>query len=314
LTQDEIPADLWRFSVGLDYTYLAVGPYATDPRYDSVWMSIGDALDGYAPNEYQQRIWGLRVKGLGASSIDLPSLKKYVVPSSHEAGYPSLDVGSNGEVVVALRQAQGANGPNRGSSRLRTAFSGVTRAEIVEISVVRYLNTALFALRSALVYACRMPDRPEIKYKTVRPHLDAVCEALRQANGLVEPAARLLQMDGSNLRKYIRTHATCQAVQWEARQKLGDLAESKLVAMVNAGDYRAVALVLTTICRDRGYVLPKGAALNGEVVGTVTIGSVTINPVRSGEFLVGPAIEIDGRAVHGGRLIEPDDDDKSRLN
>jgi hypothetical protein len=104
LTQDEMPADLWRFSVGLDYTYLAVGPDATDPRYDSVWMSIGDALDGYAPNEYQQRIWGLRVKGLGMSNIDLPSLKKYVVPSSHEAGYPSLDVGSNGEVVVALRQ------------------------------------------------------------------------------------------------------------------------------------------------------------------------------------------------------------------
>ena len=104
LTQDEMPADLWRFSVGLDYTYLAVGPDATDPRYDSVWMSIGDALNGYAPNEYQQRIWGLRVKGLGVSNIDLPSLKKYVVPSSHEAGYPSLDVGSNGEVVVALRQ------------------------------------------------------------------------------------------------------------------------------------------------------------------------------------------------------------------
>jgi len=104
LTQDEMPADLWRFSVGLDYTYLAVGPDATDPRYDSVWMSIGDAIDGYAPNEYQQRIWGLRVKGLGVSNIDLPSLKKYVVPSSHEAGFPSLDVGPNGEVVVALKQ------------------------------------------------------------------------------------------------------------------------------------------------------------------------------------------------------------------
>ena len=104
LTQDEIPEDLWKFSVGLDYTYLATGPDATDPRYDAVWMSIGDAIDGYAPNEYQQRVWGLRVKGLGFSNIDLPSLKKYIVPSSHEAGFPSLDVGPNGEVVVALRQ------------------------------------------------------------------------------------------------------------------------------------------------------------------------------------------------------------------
>jgi hypothetical protein len=104
LTQDEIPPDLWPFSVGLDYTYLTIGPDATDPRYETVWMSIGDALDGYAPNEYQQRVWGLRVKGLGASNIDLPSLKKYVVPASHQAGFSSMDVGPNGEVVAALRQ------------------------------------------------------------------------------------------------------------------------------------------------------------------------------------------------------------------
>jgi hypothetical protein len=104
LTQDEIPSDLWPFSVGLDYTYLTIGPDATDPRYDTVWMSIGDALDGYAPNEYQQRIWGLRVKGLGVPNIDLASLKKYVVPASHQAGFSAMDVGPNGEVVAALRQ------------------------------------------------------------------------------------------------------------------------------------------------------------------------------------------------------------------
>jgi hypothetical protein len=104
LTKDEVPPELWPFSVGLDYTYLTIGPDATDPRYETVWMSIGDALDGYAPNEYQQRIWGLRVKGLGVSNIDLPSLKKYVVPASHQAGFSSMDVGPNGEVVAALRQ------------------------------------------------------------------------------------------------------------------------------------------------------------------------------------------------------------------
>ena len=54
LTKDEVPPELWPFSVGLDYTYLTIGPDATDPRYETVWMSIGDALDGYAPNEYQR--------------------------------------------------------------------------------------------------------------------------------------------------------------------------------------------------------------------------------------------------------------------
>ena len=30
----------------------------------------------------------------------------------------------------------------------------------------------------------RMTDRPKIRY---RPHIDAICDALRDANGLVEP-------------------------------------------------------------------------------------------------------------------------------
>lgn len=85
-------------------SYLAIGPDATNLNYDAVWMSIGDAIDGSAPNEYQQRVWGLRVKGLGMSEIDLSSLRKYIVPSSHEAGYGSMDVGPKGEVIVALRQ------------------------------------------------------------------------------------------------------------------------------------------------------------------------------------------------------------------
>jgi hypothetical protein len=104
LEQAEVPAALWPFYVGLDYTYLAIGPDATNLNYDAVWMSIGDAIDGSAPNEYQQRVWGLRVKGLGMSEIDLSSLRKYIVPSSHEAGYGSMDVGPKGEVIVALRQ------------------------------------------------------------------------------------------------------------------------------------------------------------------------------------------------------------------
>ena len=70
LEQDEVPADIWPVYVGLDYPYLAIGPDATNLKYDTVWMSIGDAIDGDAPNEYQQRIWGLRVKGLGVAKID----------------------------------------------------------------------------------------------------------------------------------------------------------------------------------------------------------------------------------------------------
>jgi hypothetical protein len=73
----------------------------------------------------------------------------------------------------------------------------------------------------------------------------------------------------------------------------------------------APSFVLLTLCRERGFVLPKGAMI-GDSVSTVQIGSVTITPIRSGEF-VGPEIVVDGRAILGGR--KPDDDDEpGRLN
>jgi hypothetical protein len=47
---------------------------------------------------------------------------------------------------------------------------------------------------------------PMFKHKAGRPQLQSVCDALGSTFGFVEPAARLLQMDASNLRKYVRSH------------------------------------------------------------------------------------------------------------
>jgi hypothetical protein len=66
--------------------------------------SVGDALVGDAPNEYQQRVLGLRVKGLGLSNIDMASVKEYVLPGSHAAGQASIDVDPKGAVIVSLMQ------------------------------------------------------------------------------------------------------------------------------------------------------------------------------------------------------------------
>jgi hypothetical protein len=150
-----------------------------------------------------------------------------------------------------------------------------------------------------------MPDRPQVAYKNANPHLSAVCAALKAEHGVVEAAARRLEMDGGNLRKYIRRHVRCQVVQREAREKLGDLAESKLIALVNAGDYRAISLVLLTICRNRGYVLPKGTALYAETTNNLTIGTVNIVSVPHDRYLSeAPGVLIEGR----------DDDEPGRLN
>ena len=159
-----------------------------------------------------------------------------------------------------------------------------------------------------------MSDRPEIKYRNPRPQLDLVCAAIVEAHGLLSVAAKNLDLTPHNLRLYIKNHAKAGAALREARQRMGDFTEGRLFELIKARDYRAIAFYLSTQCRDRGYGLPRGATL-GDNQTNVTIQSVTISPIRSGEFLDAPGIEIDGRAVLGGRTIEPDDDDdKSRLN
>jgi hypothetical protein len=158
------------------------------------------------------------------------------------------------------------------------------------------------------------PETPPVfKYKAGRPQLQSVCDALKATFGFVEPAARLLEMDASNLRKYVRSHPRCVAVQIEAKEKIKDLAESQLVQLLNAKDWRAVQFTLLTLAWDRGYSLPKGTALTGEVINSVTIGSVTVQPIASGHFyddngrLLGPGdavIDPDGSSILGGRVID----------
>ncbi|MGB9643991.1 MAG: hypothetical protein WCB44_02465 [Stellaceae bacterium] len=105
LDPTQLPKSVQPFYSGLDYTYLGIGPDATNLNYDTVWSSVGDALMGDAPNEYQQRVFGLRVKGLGVSNIDLTSFKAYVLPGSHAAGWASIDVDPKGAVIVSLMQS-----------------------------------------------------------------------------------------------------------------------------------------------------------------------------------------------------------------
>ena len=89
---------------GFDYDYLGIGADATNPNYATVWTSVGDALDNCAPNGYQERVFGLRIKGLGIENIDLASFKEYILPGSHQAAKGAIDVGPAGAVFVAVMQ------------------------------------------------------------------------------------------------------------------------------------------------------------------------------------------------------------------
>ncbi len=98
------PVDVRNFYLGLDYDYMAIGPDATNPKYDTVWTSVGIQFTNYTPNEAGQLVRGIRVKGLGKDNIDYSSVKKYRLPFSKEAGFPSIDVDPKGAVIIALRQ------------------------------------------------------------------------------------------------------------------------------------------------------------------------------------------------------------------
>jgi hypothetical protein len=100
----ELPEAVRAYYEGLDYPYLGIGPDATNPNYESVWSSVGDALKTCAPNEFQQRVFGWRVKGLGIENIDLSSFKRYILPGSSQAGFGSIDVDTNGTVFVSQMQ------------------------------------------------------------------------------------------------------------------------------------------------------------------------------------------------------------------
>ena len=103
-----------------------------------------------------------------------------------------------------------------------------------------------------------MAKRPYQPGKTnLQP--DEVCRVIREEHGLLGPAAERLGVSRTVLRHYVLARQKCSVALKEARDTLGDKAEQKLYNLIEAGDYRAIVFYLTTMCKDRGYVLPRGS-------------------------------------------------------
>ena len=81
-----------------------------------------------------------------------------------------------------------------------------------------------------------------------------VIDALHQMHGLVSLAAKLLRCDPETIHNYCKRYPAVQAAKEAARGELVDLAEAKLWQAVHRGDAWAIAMVLKTLGRSRGYV------------------------------------------------------------
>jgi hypothetical protein len=80
-------------------------------------------------------------------------------------------------------------------------------------------------------------------------------EALTKGRGLVSVAARALGCSQTTVQRYIREYPTVAQVVQDQRARLVDSAELRLVeAIETKAEPWAIAMVLKTLGKDRGYV------------------------------------------------------------
>ena len=95
-----------------------------------------------------------------------------------------------------------------------------------------------------------MPRRPPRKSRLREA---VVVAKLTESKGNVSAAARALGVPRSTLASFIEMHPGLGAVVSDARETIVDVAESQIYKAVLEGQPWAVALVLRTIGRRRGY-------------------------------------------------------------
>ena len=184
---------------GLDYDYLGIGPDATNLNYDTVWTSVGDALNTCAPNEYQQRVYGLRVKGLGVDKIDLSSFREYILPGSDQAGFGSIDVDPEGTVLVALMQS---NPKGTFLEQLRDNTRSWLNVLDHGLADDRFSNPREFAL-TAIGDCTKLPPAPHNNYLRPEPNMVAVDKSNQHPGRLYAVYSNRPVIDSITTRPYV---------------------------------------------------------------------------------------------------------------
>ena len=92
-----------------------------------------------------------------------------------------------------------------------------------------------------------------------------IIAALLEARGVKAQAARLLGCNRNTVERYISLYPTVQEAYAIARAELVDLAESKLVDQLEAGEWPAIRYTLSTLGKDRGYVERSESAVQAKV-------------------------------------------------
>lgn len=89
---------------------------------------------------------------------------------------------------------------------------------------------------------------------SVSHSIEEYAEALRQSRGLLSDAATRLGISRQAVQGRVARSPTLQEIRAEARESIVDMAESRLFDCVDRSEAWAIALVLKTQGRERGYV------------------------------------------------------------
>jgi len=116
-----------------------------------------------------------------------------------------------------------------------------------------------------------MNSKPRRLYRRIRPaDSDFILEQLEKLQP-ISTIAKRLGCDRRTLTKFIRADECLRMAYQDAVASMGDLAESKLLQRINAGDLAAIEFYLVHRCPDRyGDRIPQGD--NGKEPRIVFIG------------------------------------------
>ena len=209
-------------------------PTGPDPRYRP--EQVADALRQAGGNQRQA------ARLLGCCELTVRIYMR-LYPEVKAACAPRLK--SPEQIVEALRQAGGHRG--RAAQLL-----GVERS-----TLVRYIRRyeVVQEVCVTLDQARREEPAPVSRsYANAQRYSPGkVAEALRLAAGIKADAARRLGCARSTVNAYIKRYPEVQEAWIDARETVVDLAQSKLQAAVERGEWEAVRYTLSTLGKDRGF-------------------------------------------------------------
>lgn len=96
-------------------------------------------------------------------------------------------------------------------------------------------------------------------------------DALKATRGTVSLAADRLGCDPDTVYRYMKRYPKVKAVVTQYRKRRVDMAELKLDAAINNGEPWAIALVLKTLGKKRGYVERVEQEHSGKGGGPITV-------------------------------------------